>query len=426
MILAGGKAFMESFTDILRQVLRAIAANKLRSFLTMFGIAWGVGSLLVLVGLGEGFRSGQHREFATLGSDVVFMGNGTIPAVANQRSGMRPYQLTVDDESALRALPQLRGITAELERGDLNEVSRWSNASNGVLGVESNAPDVRYIPIDAGRFLDESDLADRRRVAVLGSKTAKLLFPGRPVLNETIMVGGTEFTVVGTVAKVSLDQNDGDDQKVYIPLTTMQELFPLKGDNIARLAVTSIQYQPTRRGDAVAAVAAVDRLIALRHDFDPALKDAFSQFDSIEAERMVGRIFDAMDIFLGSVGVVTLALGAVGVVNIMLVSVTERTHEIGLLKAIGATRRNILAQFFWEGLLLTGISGVIGVGLSAFFMAVLQHFLTNKMPGFDPPRLVPWSAALAVGALVLSGIAAGLYPANKAAQLDPVEALRRE
>jgi putative ABC transport system permease protein len=123
---------------------------------------------------------------------------------------------------------------------------------------------------------------------------------------------------------------------------------------------------------------------------------------------------------------VTLGLGAVGIVNIMLVSVTERTREIGVLKAIGATKRSILAQFFWEGLLLTAISGVIGIVLSAGFMWVLQQLLTGKMPGFDPPQLVPWSAALAMGSLVLAGVAAGLYPASKAAEMDPIEALRRE
>jgi putative ABC transport system permease protein len=417
---------MQSFSDILAQVFRAITANKLRSFLTMFGIAWGVGSLLVLVGLGEGFRSGQRRQMATLGNDVIMMWNGTIPAVADQRSGMRPYQLTLSDEAELRKLPELRAETAELQRGDLYEVSQWSNTSSRVLGVEPNGAQVRFIPIAAGRFLDDADLAQRRRVAIVGSKTAKLLFPGHPLLNETITIGGIEFTVIGIADKISRGQNDGNDQKIYVPVTTMQELFPLKGENIPADALTSIQYQPAKRGDAVAAVAAVDRVIARRHGFDPSLRDAFVQFDSIEEERMVGRIFDAMDIFLGSVGIVTLGLGAVGIVNIMLVSVTERTREIGVLKAIGATRRSIVAQFFWEGLLLTGISGLIGIAVSAGAMAVMQRFLTGKMPGFDPPQLVPWSAGLAVGSLVLSGVAAGLYPANKAAQLDPVEALRRE
>ncbi len=417
---------MQSFSDTLGQVYRAIGANKLRSFLTMFGIAWGVGSLLVLVGLGEGFRSGQHRQLETLGNDLVMMFNGTIPAVANQHTGMRPYELTVGDETAVRQLPELRAVTVELQRSDLYEVSQWSNTSSHVIGTEPNYPVVRFIPMAAGRFLDDADLTNRRHVVVLGFKAAALLYAGRPMLGQTITINGTAFTVVGGVGKISRGNNDYDDQKVYIPVTTMLELFPLKGDNIPQDALTSIQYQPATKGEVVAAVAAVHRVIAQRHGFDPSMKDAFEEFDTIQEEKMIGAIFTAMDIFLGGVGIVTLGLGAVGIINIMLVSVTERTREIGLLKALGATKRSILSQFFWEGLLLTGISGLIGILLSAGFMWLLQQALTGKMPGWDPPRLVPWSAALALGSLVLSGVAAGLYPASKAAQMDPIEALRRE
>jgi putative ABC transport system permease protein len=417
---------MQSFSDTLGQVYRAMMANKLRTFLTMFGIAWGVGSLLVLVGLGEGFRSGQHKNFASLGNDLVLMFNGTIPALANQHTGMRPYQLTLRDEEAMRQLPELRSVTAELVRSDLYEVSQWSNTSGHVTGVEPNCTVVRNVPMDQGRFLDDADMRENRHVAVLGQKIAQTLFPGHPILGEVITINGTEFTVVGLVQKIGRGNNTWDDQKIYVPITTMQELYPLKGSNIPRDAVFSLQYQPTIRGEATAAVAAVHRVIANNHGFDPSLKDAFDEWDTITEEKMVGAIFDAMDVFLGAVGIVTLGLGAVGIINIMLVSVTERTHEIGLLKALGATKRTILAQFFWEGLLLTGISGVIGIGFSAAFMWLLQQVLTDKMPGFDPPRLVPWSAALALGSLVLSGVVAGLYPASKAAAMDPIEALRRE
>jgi putative ABC transport system permease protein len=417
---------MQSFSDTLTEVFRAIGANKLRSFLTMFGIAWGVGSLLVLVGLGEGFRSGQHRNLARFGNDVVMMWNGTIPAVANQHTGMRPYQLTLGDAEAIQKLPEVRAVTLELSRSDLYEVSRWSNTSSRVMGVGANYTDIRIIPIAQGRFLNAADVTERRRVAVLGSKAAKLLFPGHPLLGDVITINGTEFAVVGSVEKVSRGDNDYDDQKVYVPITTMQELFALKGENIARDALTSIQYQPATKGDATAATAAVHRVIAERHGFDSSLTDAYQEWDTIQEMKMIGAIFTAMDVFLGGVGIVTLGLGAVGIINIMLVSVSERTSEIGLRKALGATKGSILSQFFWEGLLLTGVSGGIGIAFSAGLMGVLQALLTDKMPGWDPPRLVPWSAALAMGSLVLSGVVAGIYPATKAAAMDPIEALRRE
>jgi putative ABC transport system permease protein len=417
---------MQTFTDTLSEVFRAIAANKLRSVLTMFGIAWGVGSLLVLVGLGEGFRSGQHRNLEKMGNDLVMMWNGTIPAVANQHTGMRPYQLTMGDAEAVKKLPELRAVTVELSRSDLYEVSQFSNTSSHVIGTWPDYTEVRYIPMAQGRFLDDQDVSEQRRVAVLGAKAARLLFPGRPMVGESITINGTDFTIVGAVDKISRGNNDFDDQKLYIPVTTMQQLYPLKGDNIAQDALTSIQYQPAKKGDATAAVAAVHRVIAARHGFDPSMKDAFQEWDTIKEMKMVGAIFNAMDIFLGGVGIVTLGLGAVGIINIMLVSVTERTSEIGLRKALGATKRSIMGQFFWEGLLLTAVSGSIGIAGSAGLMGLLQALLTGKMPGWDPPRLVPWSAALAMGTLVLSGIAAGLYPASKAAAMDPVEALRRD
>jgi putative ABC transport system permease protein len=294
------------------------------------------------------------------------------------------------------------------------------------MGVDPRYAELRFIPIAQGRFLNQADLADRRRVAVLGSKAALLLFKGHPTVGESMTINGTQFAVIGAVEKIARGNNDFDDQKVYIPITTMQELFMLKGENIARDALTSIQYQPAKKGDTSAAVPAVHRLIAERHGFDPSMAEAFQEWDTVEENKMVGAIFTAMDVFLGGVGIVTLGLGAVGIINIMLVSVSERTVEIGIRKALGATQRSILAQFFWEGLLLTAVSGLIGIVFSAGLMALLQTALTGKMPGWDPPRLVPWSAALAMGSLVLCGVAAGLYPASKAARLDAVEAMRRE
>jgi putative ABC transport system permease protein len=206
----------------------------------------------------------------------------------------------------------------------------------------------------------------------------------------------------------------------------MLELFPLTGENIPRDAVTSLQYQPIAKEDDLPAMVEVHAIVAKQHNFDANAPDAFEEWDSINSQRMVGKIFDAMDLFLGGVGIVTLALGAVGVVNIMLVSVAERTREIGLRKALGATKRNIMTQFLLEGMFLTGVSGGVGIAAAGLLMFALNRVMGDSVPGFDAPRLVPWSAALALGTLCLSGVVAGVYPAGQAARLDPVEALRRE
>ncbi len=418
---------MRALIDIFAQVFQSIAANKLRSFLTMFGIAWGVASLLLLIGLGEGFRSGQRRGLSELGTDFIMMFGGTVPALPNQHTGMRPYKLTLGDADAIRAqVPHVRNTTALINRGDLKEVSEFSSAGGPVMGVQVNFPEIRHLPIVQGRFLNEDDLAQHRQVVILGQKNNQLLFPGRPSLGAFITLNGYRFQVIGVAAKIGRGNNSNDNQKVYIPLSTMMDLFAIKGENIPRDSISSIQYQPLTPDQNETAKAEVHRIIGQRHGFDPNLKDAFDEWDTIKSQRTVGVIFTAMDVFLGGVGVVTLALGAVGIINIMLVTVTERTREIGLRKALGATNRSILIQFFLEGLLLTGLSGLIGIVGAAALMLGLGAMLGNNQMGFDPPRLVPWSAAMAMGTLTLCGIVAGLYPASRAAMLQPVEALRKE
>jgi putative ABC transport system permease protein len=417
---------MQTLGDTFRQVYLAITAHKLRSFLTMFGIAWGVGSLLLLVGLGEGFRSGNRRGLSEIGNDVIMMWAGQVPAVGGQHTGLRPYKLTLDDANAIRTeAPDVRGVTALLRRGDIKQVSDYETAGGTVMGVEPNWSVVRFLPMDKGRWLDEADLKEQRQVVVLGPKSAELLFPGHDPMGQTVLLNGYRFTVVGLAAKSGHGNDDSTNQQVYIPLSTMIELFAMTGENIPRDSLTSIQYQPVQRGDNARAKDEAHKIIAQRHGFDPNYPDAFEEWDTIKSEEMIGKIFTGMDIFLGGVGAVTLALGAVGIVNIMLVSVSERTREIGLRKALGATKRSIMSQFFLEGLTLTLLSGLIGVAGAALLMKIMQ-VLFRGMQGFDPPRLVPWTAATAVGALAVCGIVAGLYPASKAAALEPVEALRKE
>ncbi|SNS72912.1 putative ABC transport system permease protein [Granulicella rosea] len=420
---------MHEFVEILQQVWDAITANKLRSFLTMFGIAWGVASLLLLIGLGEGFRSGQRRSLAEIGSDVIMEFSGNIPAIPGQHNDLRPYRLTLGDAAAIRAsAPHVRNLTSLDNRGNLKEVSEFSSAGGPVMGVELNFPEIRNLPLAQGRFFNVDDLENRRQVVVLGKKNNALLFPGRPSIGSYITINGARFLVIGIAKSIGRGNNDGDNQKVYIPLTTMMQLFPqwTTDSNAPRDGIYAIDYQPTDESLNETAKAEVHRVVAARHGFDPANKDAFEEWDTIKSNRTVGIIFDAMDMFLGGVGIVTLALGAVGIVNIMLVTVTERTKEIGLRKALGATNRSILFQFFLEGLTLTGVSGAVGIAGAAAFMALVGGAVGNSDMGFDPPRLVPWSAAMAVGILTLCGVVAGIYPARRAAMLEPVEALRKD
>src|SRR5262249_17810108 len=201
----------------------------------------------------------------------------------------------------------------------------------------------------------------------------------------------------------------------------MRTLFRLKG-NSQQDALSFMNYQPLTRGEHDAAKTEVHEIIARRHRFDPKLEDAFEDWDTVENSKKVGKIFDAMDWFLGVVGVVTLGLGAIGIINIMLVSVTERTKEIGLRKALGATYRSILTQFFIEGAFLTLLSG--GFGLAAVTTLVVLLAQLPSPEGFDTPRIVPSSAVTAIACLAIAEVAAGPYPARRAALLEPVGALR--
>jgi len=229
--------------------------------------------------------------------------------------------------------------------------------------------------------------------------------------------------VIGTIKKVGHGNNNDQNMRLVMPYATMANYFPMQGAGNAN-AVKYVAYQPITRLQHEQAKVAVRKIVARNHNFDPATPDAFDDWDSIATAEMVGKISDAMDTFLGAVGLVTLGLGAIGVANIMLVSVTERTHEIGLRKALGATYRSILFQFFVEGLMLTLSSGMVGLG--AAYGVTKLFDLAPPIDGFELPHIYFESAVLAIGSLAIAGIAAGLYPARRAALLTPVEALRQE
>jgi putative ABC transport system permease protein len=415
---------MRMLFEIVRQSLITLWAHKLRSFLTMFGIAWGVGSLLLLVGLGEGFRSGQSRQLANLGQDIMFTFPGRIPAVEGSTQSGRTYHFTYGDYLAIRdEARSLRYLSPVLNREDIRAVSDYGSTNGQVFGVAPDYNQIRNVPVGPGRWFNDEDNRETRRVAVVGWELLKNMFPGRPAVGSTILLNDITFDIIGVVSKVGRDGNNGTNARIFIPIETMRNLFRLKEGN-SEDAISFLNYRPLDPYQDLVAKNEVHQVLARRHGFDPKLADAFEDWDTIENNRKVGKIFDAMDWFLGVVGVVTLGLGAIGIINIMLVSVTERTREIGLRKALGATHRAILTQFFAEGAFLTALSGGIGLLITTALVAVLAALPAPE--GFDTPRIVPASAAIAILSLAVAGIAAGLYPARQAALLPPVEALRQE
>ena len=415
---------MRTVFDIFAQIFRNLWAHKLRSFLTMFGIAWGVGSLLLLVGIGEGFRSGNKRELAEFGRNIMFIFPGRAPAVQGSMNSARPYLLTYQDYIDIRTqAPHVGNASPMLSRTDLHQVSEFATAGVEIIGAEPQLNEISFLPLKEGRWLNEMDETQSRNVIVLGNELLKTLFPGRPAVGAFVLINGIRFEVIGSMPHLGRGDNTWLNMRGYIPFSVMATNFPLKGENHQR-SISFVEYQPRTTAEHKLAQDDVHKIIARNHGFDANDENAFDGWDSIQESKMVGTIFDVMNMFLGAVGMVTLALGAIGVVNIMLVAVSERTREIGLRKALGATNRSILFHFFLEGLLLTLTSGLIGMGFASGLMAMMGN--VQGPGGFDPPKLVPMSAVLAIGSLTLAGVFAGLYPARKAALLQPVEALRQE
>jgi len=414
---------MRRFGDSFAQVLAAMWAHKLRSFLTMFGIAWGVGSLLLLIGLGEGFRAGTEKSLAAFGEDYMQILNGRVPAVGGSQLSSRQYYLDYQDYLDIRNSPSIRNAAPVIYRGDLRLVSEYGSSNGYVDGSEPQFYEIRNQPIDQGRWLSWTDERQRNNVCVIGKEFVRILFPGHPAVGSRILINGVPFEVIGTIKSIGHGNTNDQNMRLVMPYSTMAMYFPLKGEGNAK-AIKYVAYQPIARDQHDQAKDSVHRIVARNHSFDPDTPDAFDDMDTIAITEMVGKISDAMDAFLGAVGLVTLALGAMGVVNIMLVSVAERTREIGLRKALGATRRSILLQFFLEGLMLTAVSGSVGV---AGAYGVTRLFgLAPPIDGFELPHIYPASALLAAGSLAAAGIIAGLYPARRAALLTPIEALRQE
>jgi len=418
---------MSYLTEVFRQVLSSLARNKLRSFLTMAGIAWGVASLVLIVAMGDGFKLGQRKNTANLGENIVIVfGGRTERQAGGQRAGRR-IRLTYDDVRDIRTECYLvRYCVGELQN-QARAQSPYNSGTFSVLGVEPLYSKIRTIAVQRGRFLNEADDAQARRVCVIGHNVKKQLYADHnDVVGTEVRLNGLPFEVVGfTPDKNQTSSYNGMDvDNIYVPYSTLVRDIPEKDANFHPGILDDLIYVPKSLGEWKQAQSQVRRILARNHRFDPLDERAVPMWDTVENAEMVDGIFTSMTAFLATIAAVTLTLGGIGVMNIMLVTVTERTPEIGLRKALGATRRRILLDFLLEGVLLAVVSGLAGWLGSWALAGFVNSFPMPDMFGGLPVR--GQTTALAFGALGLVAVSSAMWPAWKAASLTPVEALRYE
>ena len=413
--------------EIFRQTLATFRAHKMRIFLTMFGIVWGIASVILLVGLGRGFSADQKRRMQTLGKDLVIVWGGRTSSQVGGVAAGREITLTIDDARVIgNECYLVKNVSPELRR-TIPEVSPFNSASRGVVGIWPSYQDFRSLILSEGRLITDDDERDSNRVVILGWAARRQLFPGQPAVGATLLIKSVPYTVIGVLAekKQNSNYNGPDNDFLFAPYSSVARDFPPpEKKGIVRGFLDDIVFEVADAETHDDAVLQVRRAIGRRHHFEAKDKDALFIWDTMEGAKLVANIFDVVTFFFGCVAIVTLGLGGIGVMNIMLVSVTERTREIGVRKAIGATRSDILRQFFAESMLLTLASGVLGL---TFGMGACLALSSLPLPDFVPhPIISPISIVVSVLTLSVITVTAGMYPAQRAADMTPVESLRQE